>query len=144
MAERKISGVDKLLFIDPNGGTNYDLVVCLTSQSLERTTNTIDAASKCGPDKLPGAQEITVNFEGQEVLSPDANRISEADLHDLWENKTTIGWKYGVATPADGDVSYSGQGFISDLTADSGMDDPSTFNATIAVKGAITKTIEGS
>lgn len=141
MAERKISGVDKLLFIDPLGGTDYSLVVCLTSQSLERTTNTIDAASKCGPDKLAGSQEITVTFEGQEVVSPDVDRISEGDLHDLWEDKTEIGWKYGVATPATGDVSYAGKGFISDLTSDSGMDDPSTFNATIAVKGAITKTV---
>lgn len=144
MAERKISGVDKLLFIDPAGGTDYSLVVCLTSQSLERTTNTIDAASKCGPDKLAGSQEITVNFEGQEVVSPDVNRVSEGDLHDLWADKTVIGWKYGVATPTDGDVSYVGTGFISDLSSDSGMDDPSTFTATIGVKGAITKIVEGS
>ncbi len=65
MAERKISGNDVLLFIDPAGGTTWELVICLTSQSLTRATSEIDAKSKCGPDKSPGSQEINVDFEGQ-------------------------------------------------------------------------------
>ncbi len=141
MAEHKLSGNDILLFIDPSGGTSYDTVVCLTSQSLKRTTNTIDAASKCGPDKLAGTQDISIDFEGQNLYDAASGKVSESDLHDLWAGKTTIGWKYAPASPVTGDVSYAGTGFISDLTANAADADPSTFTATIQVKGSITKTV---
>ena len=65
MAERKVAGDDVLLFIDPAGGTTYELVVCLTSNSFKIANAIIDAKSKCGPDNLPGVQTFEVTFEGQ-------------------------------------------------------------------------------
>lgn len=141
MAKRKISGKNILLMIDPASGTDYSLIVCLTSQSLARTTNAIDAASKCGPDKLPGEQEITVDFEGMIILGPDGDDISEGELHDLWEDSTEFSWKYGEALPTTGSVTYAGKGFLSDLNTDAGLNDPSTFSGTIQVKGSVTKTV---
>lgn len=145
MAERKISGNDVFLFIDVTGGTsNYDTVVCLTSKSLKRTTSTIDAASQCGPDKLAGTQDISVDFEGQILLDPDTNKISGAYLHDVWADKRTISWKLSPVTPVDGDVIYTGSAFLSDLSDTYSSTEPSTFSGTLAVKGTISRVVEGS
>jgi predicted secreted protein len=141
MAERNLSGTDLLLFIDPAGGTAYDTVVCLTRQSLKRTTSTIDAASKCGPNKLPGVQEISVEFEGLQTLDAASGKVSEAGLHDLWANKTIFSWKYGEATPSTGSVTYTGTGFISDLQNSGEDKSAASFTATLAVQGSITQTI---
>lgn len=140
MAERKVNGKDILLFIDPAGGVDYKTVVCLTSNSKKLATATLDAASKCGPDTRPGAQTVSVDFAGQVVVAPDTGRVSEGDLFDLWKGTTNIGWKIGPAVPVDGDVIYTGQGFISDLSDTYDMNG-ATFTGTIGVSGFPVKTI---
>lgn len=139
MAQRKVNGKDILLFIDPAGGTDYKTLVCLTSNSINRTTSIIDSASKCGPDSQAGAQTVTVPFTGQVVVAPDTGKISEGDLEDLWNDSTQIGWKVGPVIPVYGDVIREGIGFISDLSDTYDMNG-ATFTGTIAVSGSVTKT----
>ena len=141
MAEHQLSGASILLYIDPAGGTNYDTVVCLTSQSWSGTTNVIDATSKCGPNTLPGTQTNSVSFEGQHMYDPIAGTLSGASLFDLWQNKTTIGWKIAPAIPVTGDEVLSSTGFISELSKSYGIADPSTFTGTLSIYGATTQTI---
>lgn len=141
MAERKVNGKDILLMIDPAGGEAYKTIVCLTCNSKKLTTAILDAASKCGPDSQAGAQTVLVDFTGQVVVDPDADRVSEGDLFPLWKNSTKIGWKIGPAVPTGGDVSYTGTGFISDLSDTYDMNG-ATFTGTIAVSGTPTQTIE--
>lgn len=145
MAERKVNGKDILLFIDPAGGTAYKYVVCLTSNSKKVTTSTIDAASKCGPDSSPGATTVTVDFAGQVVVGNDTTqRISEAQLWKLAVNGTQIGWKQGPAIPVDGDVIYSGKGFISDLGDTYDLTSGGTFTGTLAISGIPEQDIQGA
>ena len=139
MAEHKVSGDDVFLFIGTNGSV-YDSIVCLTSESVTRTTNIIDAKTKCGPDKLPGTQENGVTFEGQSMYDPSAGRASTDQLDDYWRNKVTIYWKVGKITPAIGDVTYLGTGFIAQLDETFAQDTPSTFSGAIGVYGLIQKT----
>ncbi len=139
MAQHKVSGDDMLIFIGTDG-LNYETVICLTSQSITRTTTEIDAKTKCGPDKLPGTQENTIAFEGQSMYDPDATFTSIDQLVDYWMYKTNIFFKYGKAEPAEGDVVYFGEGFISQMNEDSAMDAPTTFSGAIGVSGLIQKT----
>lgn len=141
---REISGNDILLRIDPNGGTNFDLIVCLTSNSLERTTQVIDAGSKCGPSKLPGVQSIQVPFAFNDVFDTNSGEISEAALHTLWQAKTIVTFSYGVVTPAAGDVTYTGKGFISDLKKTDAQNAASSATGTLEVQGDITQVVTGS
>lgn len=139
MAEHKINGTDVLLFIGLDGVT-YETVVCLTSQTVSRTTNQIDAKSKCGPDKLPGTQDNNVSFEGQVMADPSTGTTSTDEIDDHWRNKTTIYWKVGKAVPATGDVTYYGTGFISKLDEVFAQDAVATFAGEIAPYGTISKT----
>ena len=143
-ARREISGNDILLFIDPAGGTNWDLIVCLTSNSIERTTNEIDAASKCGPNLLPGTQTIKVNFDFHDVLDTSNGEISEDALHLLWQAKTIISWKFGKTTPLAGDVTYTGTGFLGTLNTTAAQNSPVVTTSSIAVQGSITQVRTGS
>jgi hypothetical protein len=138
MATHKLSGDDVILMIS-NDGVSYDTMVCLTSNGITRATNEIDAKTKCGPDKLPGTQEITVNFEGQIVY--DSGDVSLEDLFTYWENKTTIYWKMGPASPQTGDITFSGSGFISALDDTYAMDSPGTFSGSIGVYGGMTMAV---
>lgn len=139
MAEHKINGTDVLLFIGLDGIT-YPTVVCLTSQTVSRTTNEIDAKSKCGPDKLPGTQDNGVTFEGQIMADPSGGRISVDDIDDYWRNKTTVYWKVGKAVPIIGDITYLGTGFISKLDDTYAQDAVATFSGAISPYGLIQKT----
>jgi hypothetical protein len=141
MAQRIVSGKDILLMIDPAGGTNYDTIVCLTSNTIDRTTALVEAASKCGASSSPGAQTVNVTFSGQIVVDPDSGNIAQADLHDLWQSSDTIGWYMGPAVPVAGDVSYTGTGFIASLSDKYDMSG-ATFDGSIGVSGDVTKTIE--
>ncbi len=139
MAEHKVSGNDVLLFISRDNIT-FNTVVCLTSNSVNRTTNVIDAKSKCGPDKLPGTQDNDIAFEGQLMADPTNGRISIDDLDDYWRNITTIYWRVGKAVPQIGDITYSGTGFISKLDETAAQDAPVTFSGALSPYGLITKT----
>ncbi len=138
MAEHKVQGGNMLLFIDPNGGTDYDLVVCLTSVGVSMSVGVVDASSACGPDKSPGALEISYSFEGQHLQDPDSGKISGTNLRLLLNAEQTIGWKVSPETPVDGDEIMEGTGFISELSSQYNFDSIATFSGAIMPYGTPT------
>jgi len=142
MAEHKVSGHLVLLLIDPAGGTSYDTIVCLNSQSFNSETNVIDATTKCGSDSLVGiAPPETIDFDGVQLFDPATGKLSGADLYDLKKAATVFSWKLSVSTPVTGDVVKTGKGFISTLSEEYSVDAAATFSGTITVKGDTTQTV---
>lgn len=133
-----------LLFIDPNGGTNYDMVVCLTSVGTNMTVGTVDASSACGPDKSPGTVEISYSFEGQHLQDPNGGRISGTDLRILLNAEQTIGWKISSEIPINGDEIQEGIGFLSELSSTYAYDSVGKFTGAIMPYGTPTITIYGA
>lgn len=142
MAEHKIQGGNMLLFIDPTGGTNYDTVVCLTSVSISDSVQPVDASSACGPDKSPGAVQISISFEGQHLQDPNTGSISGSNLLLLLRAEQTIGWKLSPVTPVGGDEIQEGIGFISELSSTYSYDSIGIFSMTISPFGLPTINIE--
>lgn len=117
----EVSGTDILLGIDPEGGTNWQTIVCLTSNGINISTDTINSSSKCGTSSSPGTQTMDVPFEGNYMKNLDGTDISGADLFTLAKEKTNFSWIQGTAaaisgSPATGDDTYTGTGFISSLS----------------------------
>lgn len=139
MAEHKVNGTDWLLFLSRDNVT-FSTVVCLTSQSVNRTTQEIDAATKCGPDTLPGTQTNDISFEGQVLADPDSGKVSTDEIDDYWRNKDTVYFKVGKAVPITGDYVYTGSGFISELNETGAQNTPVTFTGKISIYGTIGKT----
>lgn len=141
---RPILGSDYVIALDLLAGSNYKLVVCLTSNSVERTSNEIDAGSKCGPATIPGSQTAKVPFEFQDMLDYDTGEISEQDLHPVWQNKTYISWKFGRLVAQPGDKTYTGFGYITTLNTVAGNNALVTTTATLSVSGNMIQINTGS
>lgn len=142
MAEHKVSGGTMLLFIDPAGGTAYDMVVCLTSVGKSNTINVVDASSACGPDKSPGTLEISYSFEGQHLQDPITGKISGTNLLQLLRAKTTVGFKIAPETPVAGDEIESGTGYFSELSSTYAFDSVGTFTGTLQPYGTPSLSID--
>jgi hypothetical protein len=142
MAERKINAKTYMLFIDPAGGTDWSLVVCLNSVNYNLSVAVQDASSYCGPDQSAGDATSTVGLDAQYMLSPDADRISAAGIFTLAQDKTTFSWKISAAIPEAGDITKDGLGFFSAYAETHNKDTVSGFTGTIAVQGLTTQTEE--
>lgn len=140
MAQREVQGKDILLFIDPLGGTSYDLIVCLTSQTITLATNKIDSSSKCGTSSSPSTSTADVAFDGNVQFGPTSPTLSADALFTLWLNQTIFSWKMGPATPVTGDVVYNALGFLSALTL-TYPEGVATFAGTISVTNVVTQVI---
>jgi uncharacterized protein (TIGR02145 family) len=143
MAEHKVQGGNMLLFIDPNGGTDYSTVVCLTSVGTSDSVSVVDASSACGPDKSPGTLEISYAFEGQHLQDPSTSKISGSDLRILLRSETTIGWALSPEIPQPGDEIQFGTGYLSELSSTYAFDSVGTFTGTIQPYGTPSITIVG-
>ena len=141
MAEHKIDGGTMLLFIDPAGGTNYDTVVCLTSVGQSMSVQPVDASSACGPDKSPGAIDISYTFEGQHLQDPITGQISGTDLRLLLMAEQTVGWKLSPETPVAGDEIQEGTGYLSELSSTYSYSEIGVFSGTLQPFGVPTITV---
>jgi len=146
MANIPVNGKRWVFGIDlTNAGTSYDTVVCLTSNTFERTASVIDASSKCGTFKLNGVKDRTITLDGNVIFNPDANNVSEGVLNDAFENDTPFAWFFGPETPTQGEDTYTGvDALISALTMTAGNDAALTFNGTVQLNGVPARTTEGS
>jgi len=140
MAQRELRSNDVVLWINETGVEPYDLIVCLTSNSIARTTAEITTSTKCGPSTAPGAQTNSITFEGVINVDPDSGNASAVDLINWWTNQTVIFFKMGVTDPSIGDFTYYGSGFISALTETYGLDAAATFSGTISPDGLVSIT----
>jgi hypothetical protein len=141
MAEHKVAGGTMLLFIDPTGGNDYDMVVCLTSVGKSDSISVVDASSACGPDKSPGTLELSYTFEGQHLQDPVSGKISGTSLRQLLRSKTTIGWMISPESPVTGDEIEEGTGYLSELSSTYAFDSVGTFTGTIQPYGTPSITI---
>lgn len=139
MAQRELRSNDVLLSIGTTEGV-YDAIICLTSNSITRTTSEITTSTKCGPSTAPGAKTNSISFEGNIMVDPDSGSVSAVDLINYWTDDTTIYFKMGVAEPSIGDFTYFGSGFISALSETYGLDAAATFSGTISPDGLVSIT----
>lgn len=141
----KIGKNTYFLWIDPAGGTNYKLVVCLNNFSFNGTTAVNDASSMCGPDSSPGDISSSISLDAQFMINEDDNtEVAAADAFSLWQDSTTFGWRIGRAAAdiISGDVTKTGSGYFSAYTETHTKDGVSGFTGTITVAGEVTQTIE--
>lgn len=137
MSDTKVTGGRYLLQLDLNGGTDYDIVVCLTNVGISRQVNVQDSSSACGPDKSPSTVDISYSGEGQFVIAPELGKVSVAALKQACQSKTTVGFLIG---PMDsdiqsGDVTETGTGFISQFDESYPFDNVATFTMSLQPYG---------
>jgi hypothetical protein len=71
----------------------YKEVVCSTELTFGVSNNTIEANSKCGPDKLPGQQDWTLSGGGYALEdAAGTGTVSFRELRDWAANKTELSY----------------------------------------------------
>jgi len=135
MAETKVSARDYILLADIDGNATFKPVACLTSNSLTSTVNTIDATSKCGDEFQPGPS-FTQSFECEGFAIDETGSPAKDSYQQLYAAhaaRTVFGMKMGKATPTSGDITYSGQVWISNFDVNADDKDDVKFTATFVV-----------
>ncbi len=141
---QKIAASTYLLWIDPAGGTTYDLVACLNNFGLSGSVSTNDASTMCGPGSTPGTLTYDIALDAVYIINPDTGIISAPGLFDLFQNRTSFTWKIGPAIPAAGDVTKTGAGYLSKYDEKFDKAAPAGFSGTITVDGLIDQDVNGS
>ena len=135
MAETKVSARDYILLADLAGGTTFKPVACLTTNSFTSTVNTIDATSKCG-DQFQAGPAYNQSFKAEGFAIDETGTPSKDSYQQLYAAhaaKTQFAMKMGKASPAAGDITYSGTVFISDFGVTADDADDVKFTATFVV-----------
>jgi hypothetical protein len=135
MPETKVSARDYILLADIDGNATFKPVACLTSNSLTSTVNTIDATSKCGDEFQPGPS-FTQSFECEGFAIDETGSPAKDSYQQLYAAhaaRTVFAMKMGKATPTSGDITYSGNVWISNFDVNADDKDDVKFTATFVV-----------
>jgi len=144
MAHRQvIARTNGLLLIDPAGGTDWQLPICLTDVTLNGTTATNNSSTFCGDVSQPGDKSSTLNITGAQFLDPDTDEIDFGSLFTLWNNSTVFSWKLGPIAPIAGDIIKTGLGYFSSY-GETNNNSGASWSGTIQTTGGITQTYTAS
>lgn len=135
MAETKVSARDYILLADIDGNGTFKPVACLTTNSFTSTNDTIDATSKCGNEYSP-APSFSQSFDCEGFAIDETGSPAKDSYQQLYAAhaaKTSFNMKMGKASPTAGDITYSGQVFISDFGVTADDKDDVKFTATFVV-----------
>jgi len=135
MPETKVSARDYILLADIDNDGTFKPVACLTSNSLTSTLNVIDATSKCG-DQFQAGPSFNQSFRAEGFAIDETGTPAKDSYQQLYAAhaaRTTFAMKMGKATPAAGDITYSGSVFISAFDVNAADKDDVKFTATFTV-----------
>jgi len=134
MATAKVAGRLWVLQLDINNDATFTTIVCATSNVMSFTTDTIDTSSKCGDEETLNKQKATASgdfFVGQ---TPTTGQESLAAVFTAWKAKTDpIAFKFGEASPTTGDIVYSGNCKISEITITADDQDSVKFSMSLII-----------
>ena len=98
----------------PNAA-DWKLAVCVTSKSIDKTTNSTTINTDCEPDfvrQLPTDNQWTASFEGLVNTQPGADEISDEGLNILQDSREIKPFRFRTL---DNSWYREGLGFISSL-----------------------------
>ena len=144
MADNYIKGEGLVLYLYDT--TAWKPIACLTSNSLSRARNIIEAETKCSPGeviKAGGTTTYELPFEAIYINTTDAagsdlTKASHDALMDIFDANVSQQWK--LDNGLTDSPAYFGTGLLNtlDLTAPAGSVF-ATFSGNISGTGAITK-----
>lgn len=132
-----------VLTIAEDGSTPEKLVVCLTQNDFNSTSNLVTTETFCGTENLPGSLGQTLNVALRRIWAPATEETSEELLYTWWYNKTHVNVTHGPKTPVTDDLVYAGSGYITTYNSTNGANTAPLANLVIQLDApmVLTKTI---
>lgn len=135
MAERTVIGKNVWLFVLIAPSTMIP-IKCLTSHTITGSQEISNTETKCGRKKSPqGDPDFQINGEGQIMLYTDPTTGQAYSSYDLFQmmkvgDAVTVVSGPASGTPLEGDVTYTGTGYISEWEETYPAGEESTFTFT--------------
>ena len=137
-----INGSDLVLTLSPSdGGANAKLMHSQTV-SLSINVDTIDISTKDSSgfrDLIGGQKSFSLSADGLMDFNTGAGDTEPDELFTQAMNRTAVTFVFGLASPASGDYTYSGSGFITSLEISAGTEDAPTYSVSIEGTGTLTQ-----
>lgn len=116
----------------------FEIVASSTSGTFSGELETIDATSKDNDGAraiLVSAISWSMTVEGLVHYGDTTNKVRNADLFSLWQNKVKV--RIAWATGKDGDAFYYGDAYITSYEESAGLNEVATFSVTFEGDGDV-------
>lgn len=124
--------------LDVNTGSDvapvWQTAACITSNSLDSSSDDIDGGSKCGAETVPGDITWTASFEGFYEKEPNGGQISGGNLIGMAMSQESRQWRM---KSVDG-LYYRGfEGVLANYSESVDYNTLATFTSDINIKGTL-------
>jgi predicted secreted protein len=137
------NGTDLILTVSPSSGGSNAKLMHSTSVSLSINVDTIDVSTKDSAgfrDLIGGQKSFSLSADGLMDFAGVAADTEPDELFTQMMARTAVTFVFGLASPASGDYTYSGSGFITSLEMTGGVEDAPTYSVSIEGTDALTQT----
>jgi predicted secreted protein len=144
------NGTDLILKVSPSSGGTAVKLMHSQTVSLSMNVDTIDISTKDSNgyrDLLAGQMSYSLSADG---LMDFAGVAGDTEVDELFNQmfqpvggtgRTAVTFAFGFDSPATGEYSYSGSGFITSLEISGGTEDAPTYSVSIEGSGALVQTV---
>lgn len=147
------NGTDLILKVSPSSGGAVAKLMHSQNVSLSMNVDTIDISTKDSQgyrDILPGQMSYSLSADG---LMDFSGVAADTEVDELFNQmfvdtavspvvgRTAVTFTFGFDTPASGEYSYSGTGFITSLEISGGTEDAPVYSVSIEGSGPLTQTV---
>ena len=136
------NGTDLILTVSPSSGGSNAKLMHSTSCSLSVNVDTIDISTKDSAgfrDLIGGQKSFSLSADGLMDFAGVGADTEPDELFTQMMARTSVTFVFGLASPASGDYTYSGSGFITSLEMTGGVEDAPTYSVSIEGSGALTQ-----
>jgi predicted secreted protein len=137
------NGTDLILTVSPSSGGSNAKLMHSTSVSLSINVDTIDVSTKDSAgfrDLIGGQKSFSLSADGLMDFAGVGADTEPDELFTQMMARTAVTFVFGLASPASGDYTYSGSGFITSLEMTGGVEDAPTYSVSIEGTDALTQT----
>ena len=144
------NGTDLILKVSPSSGGTAVKLMHSQNVSLSMNVDTIDISTKDSSgyrDLLAGQMSYSLSADG---LMDFGGVAGDTEVDELFNQmfqvvggvgRTAVTFAFGFTTPATGEYSYSGSGFITSLEISGGTEDAPSYSVSIEGSGALVQTV---
>jgi TP901-1 family phage major tail protein len=136
------NGTDLILKVSPSSGGTEAKLMHSQNVSISMNVDTIDISTKDSSgfrDLLGGQKSFSLSADGLMDFAGVAGDTEVDELFDQMFNRTAVTFTFGLSSPATGDYTYTGSGFLTSLEVSGGTEDAPTYSVSIEGTGALTQ-----
>ncbi len=138
------NGTDLILKVSPTSGGTEQKLMHSQNVSLSMNVDTIDISTKDSAgfrDLLGGQKSFSLSADGLMDFNSAGTDTEVDELFDQMFGRTAVTFVFGFDSPATGEYSYSGSGFITSLEISGATEDAPTYSVSIEGTGALVQTV---